>query len=89
MTHKAKGHLTIVGVASGLVLVGSLIAGVVDWGIKTSATIGQNSHTAALRDSLIEVRLRRIERRLGLKRGEITITVKQEGVLKRVFHLFW
>ena len=89
MTREVKGHLTLASLAAGAVLVGGLIAGVVDWGIKTSATIGQNSHTAALRDSLIEVRLRRIERRLGLKKGEITITVKQEGVLKRVFHLFW
>ena len=84
-----RKHITLGSIGAGLVLVGGLVAGSVDWAIKTSDRIGDNSTKSAQRDSLFDARLSKVEKKLGLKSKPLKIKVEQEGVFKRIARLFW
>ncbi len=98
-----KKEWTLAGIGAVVAAVLTSLTLVVNWALETDAKIGESNHQRMalvqadsalfLRDSLKEVRLAKLEKRAGIKTRRVSRPPppppKREGVLKRIWGLFW
>jgi len=104
MTHATRKNLTLAGIVGAASLVASALGVLVNWAIDTDARLGNGDKQRAAfvqadsslfaSDSLQWRAIARLERAAGLKGSRRAIAAPpkpppREGVLKKLFHLFF